>query len=79
MFFVLFFCLHLQGNRIYQRYDDILEFINMNTWLYSDHNPNCFYCFAQVECYDPKTDAWTFVAAMCAHGGGVGVGVIPLS
>lgn len=27
--------------------------------------------------YDPKLDSWTFVAAMCAHGGGVGVGVIP--
>lgn len=32
-----------------------------------------------VEVYDPKTDTWTFVAAMCAHGGGVGVGVIPIS
>lgn len=26
-----------------------------------------------VEVYDPETDSWTFVASMCAHGGGVGV------
>ncbi|XP_031639917.1 kelch-like protein 18 [Contarinia nasturtii] len=30
-----------------------------------------------VEVYNPKDDCWTFVAPMCAHGGGVGVGVIP--
>lgn len=34
---------------------------------------------SKVEVYDPKSDTWTFVAAMCAHGGGVGVGVIPIS
>lgn len=26
-----------------------------------------------VEVYDPEADSWTFVASMCAHGGGVGV------
>jgi len=31
-----------------------------------------------VEVYDPKTQRWTFVASMCAHEGGVGVGVIPI-
>lgn len=31
-----------------------------------------------VEVYDPETDTWTFVAPMCAHGGGVGAGVIPI-
>uniref|UniRef100_T1GHS7 BTB domain-containing protein n=1 Tax=Megaselia scalaris TaxID=36166 RepID=T1GHS7_MEGSC len=31
-----------------------------------------------VEVYDPKTNEWVFVAQMCAHGGGVGAGVIPL-
>lgn len=31
-----------------------------------------------VEVYDPKTDIWTFGSSMCAHEGGVGVGVIPL-
>lgn len=32
-----------------------------------------------VEVYDPEKDTWTFVSAMCAHGGGVGAGVIPIS
>lgn len=32
-----------------------------------------------VEVYDPESDTWTFVASMCAHGGGVGAGVIPMS
>ncbi|XP_073998112.1 kelch like family member 18 [Rhodnius prolixus] len=31
-----------------------------------------------VEVYDPNTDSWSFVSAMCAHEGGVGVGVIPI-
>jgi len=31
-----------------------------------------------VEVYDPKADCWTFAASMCAHEGGVGVGVIPI-
>ena len=31
-----------------------------------------------VEVYDPCTDSWSFVAPMCAHEGGVGVGVIPI-
>ncbi|BES98887.1 BACK [Nesidiocoris tenuis] len=31
-----------------------------------------------VEVYEPSTDSWSFVSAMCAHGGGVGVGVIPI-
>uniref|UniRef100_A0A0K8TE04 Kelch-like protein diablo n=1 Tax=Lygus hesperus TaxID=30085 RepID=A0A0K8TE04_LYGHE len=31
-----------------------------------------------VEVYDPNTDSWSFVSAMCAHGGCVGVGVIPI-
>ncbi|GAB1603448.1 kelch-like protein 18 [Argonauta hians] len=30
-----------------------------------------------VEMYDPETDTWTFAASMCAHEGGVGVGVMP--
>ena len=32
-----------------------------------------------VECYVPDEDRWEFVNSMCAHEGGVGVGVIPLS
>lgn len=32
-----------------------------------------------VEVYDPESDTWTPAAAMCAHGGGVGVGVIPIT
>ena len=32
-----------------------------------------------VEVYDPETNSWSFAASMCAHEGGVGVGVIPLS
>jgi kelch-like protein 18 len=31
-----------------------------------------------VEVYDPSTDSWSFVPSMCAHEGGVGVGVIPM-
>lgn len=31
-----------------------------------------------VEVYDPETDEWAFVAPMCAHGGGVGAGVISM-
>ncbi|XP_049788546.1 kelch-like protein 18 isoform X2 [Schistocerca nitens] len=31
-----------------------------------------------VEVYDPNTDSWSFVSSMCAHEGGVGVGVIPI-
>ncbi|XP_063222468.1 kelch-like protein 18 [Bacillus rossius redtenbacheri] len=30
-----------------------------------------------VEVYDPSANAWSFVSPMCAHEGGVGVGVIP--
>lgn len=30
-----------------------------------------------VEVYDPRTNSWTFSTPMCAHEGGVGVGVIP--
>ncbi|XP_077290928.1 kelch like family member 18 [Arctopsyche grandis] len=30
-----------------------------------------------VEVYDPAEDSWSFVAPMCAHEGGVGVGVLP--
>lgn len=30
-----------------------------------------------VEIYDPQTDSWTYGEPMCAHEGGVGVGVIP--
>lgn len=30
-----------------------------------------------VEVYDPKADQWTHIAQMCAHEGGVGVGVLP--
>ena len=29
-----------------------------------------------VECYNPELDQWSFVASMCAHEGGVGVGVV---
>jgi kelch-like protein 18 len=31
-----------------------------------------------VESYDPDTNTWSFVASMCAHEGGVGVGVVPM-
>uniref|UniRef100_A0A1L8DM91 Kelch-like protein diablo n=1 Tax=Nyssomyia neivai TaxID=330878 RepID=A0A1L8DM91_9DIPT len=31
-----------------------------------------------MEIYCPETDTWTFDAPMCAHGGGVGVGVLPI-
>ncbi|KAL1439803.1 hypothetical protein MTO96_009652 [Rhipicephalus appendiculatus] len=30
-----------------------------------------------VEVYDPEADQWTPIASMCAHEGGVGVGVLP--
>ncbi|GLG94694.1 hypothetical protein R5R35_004288 [Gryllus longicercus] len=33
---------------------------------------------SSVEVYDPNMDTWSFVASMCAHEGGVGVGVIPV-
>jgi kelch-like protein 18 len=33
---------------------------------------------SSVEVYDPLTDSWSFGASMCAHEGGVGVGVIPI-
>lgn len=32
-----------------------------------------------VEVYDPEKDEWSFVAPMCAHGGGVGAGVIAMT
>ena len=32
---------------------------------------------SSVECYEPENNKWSFVASMCAHGGGVGAGVIP--
>ncbi|KAG0720951.1 Kelch-like protein 18 [Chionoecetes opilio] len=31
-----------------------------------------------VEVYNPEQDQWEFITSMCAHEGGVGVGVIPL-
>lgn len=31
-----------------------------------------------VEVYNPETDTWNFEKPMCAHVGGVGVGVVPL-
>lgn len=31
-----------------------------------------------VEVYNPELDSWEFITSMCAHEGGVGVGVIPL-
>ena len=31
-----------------------------------------------VEMYDPESNTWSFGASMCAHEGGVGVGVVPL-
>ena len=31
-----------------------------------------------VEVYDPDTNSWSFAAPMCAHEGGVGVGVITI-
>ncbi|KAL3836007.1 hypothetical protein ACJMK2_021462 [Sinanodonta woodiana] len=33
---------------------------------------------SSVEMYDPETDNWNFIASMCAHEGGVGVGVVPV-
>lgn len=32
---------------------------------------------SSVEVYNPEVNRWDFVASMCAHEGGVGVGVIP--
>ena len=32
-----------------------------------------------VECYDPDSDRWAFIASMCAHEGGVGVGVVAVN
>lgn len=32
---------------------------------------------SEVEVYDPQTNKWSYAAPMCAHEGGVGVGVIP--
>lgn len=31
-----------------------------------------------VEVYDPDTNSWSFAVPMCAHEGGVGVGVITI-
>ena len=31
-----------------------------------------------VECYDPEKNEWTALQPMCAHEGGVGVGVLPI-
>lgn len=31
-----------------------------------------------VEMYDPEKETWKFVQSMCAHEGGVGVGVVPV-
>lgn len=31
-----------------------------------------------VEVYDPDTNTWSFASPMCAHEGGVGVGVISI-
>ena len=33
---------------------------------------------SSMEVYDPEENKWTFAASMCAHEGGVGVGVLPL-
>ena len=33
---------------------------------------------SSVEVYDPEKDTWTFEKSMCAHEGGVGVGVVPV-
>ncbi|CAG0883555.1 unnamed protein product [Darwinula stevensoni] len=32
-----------------------------------------------VEMYNPETDAWTYAPSLCAHEGGVGIGVIPFN
>ncbi|XP_046392448.1 kelch-like protein 18 [Ischnura elegans] len=32
-----------------------------------------------METYDPRANEWTFAASMCAHEGGVGVGILPMS
>ncbi|CAG0917233.1 unnamed protein product [Notodromas monacha] len=34
---------------------------------------------ATMETYDPEKDVWTLAPSMCAHDGGVGVGVIPVT
>jgi len=33
---------------------------------------------SSVEVYDPRTNHWSFATSMCAHEGGVGLGVIPI-
>ena len=42
--------------------EDMMAFSNLNS----------------VEVYEPDTDSWNFAASMCAHEGGVGIGVIPV-
>ncbi|XP_071455717.1 kelch-like protein 18 [Hetaerina americana] len=32
-----------------------------------------------METYDPRANEWTFAASMCAHEGGVGVGILPMT
>ena len=31
-----------------------------------------------VEVFDPRTAQWSFATSMCAHEGGVGLGVVPI-
>ena len=33
---------------------------------------------SSVEVYDPRTGLWSFASPMCAHEGGVGIGVIAM-
>lgn len=33
---------------------------------------------SSIEVYDAELNSWTFAASMCAHEGGVGIGVVPL-
>ena len=46
--------------------------------LYGIGGYDGFANLSTVEVYDPQHDCWEPVSPMCAHEGGVGVGVIPV-
>lgn len=47
-----------------------------NLWAIGGYDG--FLNLSTVEVYNPKADCWLFATSMCAHEGGVGVGVIPI-